>query len=567
MDHSQASIGVVSTDRSRPALEFAHRLLSRTDDLDMGLEEVARELTAAFACRGAGIFALSSGQPLLVYRTDSESTPSSLPWQVDPDLLSKIRNRADALAVSFESQSFLVADMPVAPGGWLLWIEDASRGDWTQAEKGALVLIAQLLIRRLTSGEEKRRFEKQLDRNVRQQHLEQAATLARRLAHEYGNVLTGILGFSELALAHPQSASAQLSRFINEIYGSAKAGAYLTHQLQLFSRRQATSNRKGSLSPVLAEEEGRFRSAAGTTLTWRSSIPADLPFVAIDQDPLREVISAVIDNAREAVAGHGTVEVSARRVELSAADCLDHFGSLRPGSHVEVSVADSGPGLSAEAQRQLFIDPFFTGKPRRRGFGLAISYGVISAYHGGLSLGTAPLGGVLARLLIPVTEDAAGRNVPAARSVPATRKRDEKVLVVDDDPLILQFVSLTLEQAGYRVKAVSSADEALDCYNSAASDPFQLVLSDVIMPRVSGVDLARQLFTSDANARILFMSGQVSPDFTRAGFADRQIDLLPKPFRPDGLLLAVRGALDRVPADGLPARRAVVEEAGRCVQP
>ncbi len=111
--------------------------------------------------------------------------------------------------------------------------------------------------------------------------------------------------------------------------------------------------------------------------------------------------------------------------------------------------------------------------------------------------------------------------------------------------MILQFVARTLEQAGYRVKAVNNAADALDCYAAAGTDPFRLVLSDVIMPRVNGVDLARKLLTHDANARILFMSGQVSPDFAHEEFADRQVDLLSKPFRPEGLLRAVRGALDR----------------------
>ncbi len=117
------------------------------------------------------------------------------------------------------------------------------------------------------------------------------------------------------------------------------------------------------------------------------------------------------------------------------------------------------------------------------------------------------------------------------------------MLVVDDDPLVLSFVRATLEQAGYRVNAVSTAEEALRSYTAARIEPFQLVVSDVLMPQVSGVDLARQLLQRDANVRLLFMSGQVSRDLGQHDLAGR-FDLLPKPFHPEGLLRAVRTAIE-----------------------
>jgi DNA-binding NtrC family response regulator len=160
----------------------------------------------------------------------------------------------------------------------------------------------------------------------------------------------------------------------------------------------------------------------------------------------------------------------------------------------------------------------------------------------------------VARLLLPVADVPVSAVVPAVAPAPGSAAPHEKVLVVDDDPMILQFVSTTLEQAGYRVTAVTSADEALSSYVAAGSDPFCLVLSDVVMPRANGVDLARRLLTHNADARILFMSGQVSPDFARADFADRDFDLVSKPFRPEGLLRAVRGALDRDRPMSLPSQ-------------
>src|SRR5262249_51120205 len=166
--------------------------------------------------------------------------------------------------------------------------------------------------RRLKAGGESGLWEKQLGCWGRQQGLEQAAALTRRLAHDFGNVLTGILGFSELALGQQAHASAALNRFINEIYRSAQAGAQMTHQLQLFSRRQVISDRRGALAAVLADEEGRLRSAAGDGLRWEWDVAPGLPPVCLDQESLRQVLGAVLDNAREAVAGGGRVTVTAQ---------------------------------------------------------------------------------------------------------------------------------------------------------------------------------------------------------------------------------------------------------------
>ncbi len=235
----------------------------------------------------------------------------------------------------------------------------------------------------------------------------------------------------------------------------------------------------------------------------------------------------------------GAVSVSVRSVQLSDDDCLDLYGDAHPGPHVEIAVADAGPGLGADASRRLFAEPFFSAKPRRRGFGLAVAYGIVHAHHGGLRLRPGASGGVVAEVYLPAIGAA-----PPAVEAPA---RGEKVLVVDDDPNILRFICATLERAGYQAHGATSAEEALIQFTAAAPERFRLVLSDVIMPKTTGVDLARRLLTLDADVRILFMSGQTTSDFTRLDFAGNRFEFLSKPFRPEGLLRAVRGAIDRQP--------------------
>jgi signal transduction histidine kinase/CheY-like chemotaxis protein len=438
-----------------------------------------------------------------------------------------------------------------SPAGehWLLWVSDRRRPGWTDAEAAALALAGQALGRWLAAGGT--RWAAQLDREARQQRMETAAQVTRRLAHDFGNVLTGILGFTELALAQQIPAGTALHTYLSEVYRGAQAGAQFTHQLQLFSRRQSASSRSCTLGLVLAELEPQQKAAgreAGLNLS--IALPDDLPPVALDAEHLRLVLGALLDNAREALLGPGCVSLSARVTELQPPDCQDLFGACAGGPHVEVCVADTGVGLSPEAQRRVFNEPFYSTKPKRRGFGLAIAYGVLHAHRGGLQLHPGEERGVVARVLLPVAPgpapgcpDGPTWEAESAQLVPAPR--GERVLVVDDDPMVLEFVTATLVGAGYRVQAVSNAADALHSYFSHRADPFRLVLSDVRMPDVDGTELARRLLKRDADARVLFMSGQVNADFIKQDCASQPIELLTKPFRPEGLLRAVRWALDR----------------------
>ena len=520
-------------DASRSALEYLHGLL-RQPPAAAGLDRLLADLAAAFAASGAGLAALPSGTVLHRRPTGGDR----LPWDDDPDFAGRVLREATALTVARPSGSLLVTAVrrPGRPG-WLLWLEaDDRRTAWDAAEAAALALAGPVIGRLLESGP-KTRWAEQLDRAERQQGLETAANVVARLAHDYGNVLTGIVGFCDLSLSLRAPADSQMSRYLRELQQCAQNGAQLTHLLRLFSRRQAGGVHPCETGTVAAEEAARFGTPGGP-FTVHTSVGPGLPPAAIDAGQLRQVLAVLLENARDAMQAAGAVSVSVRTVVLTDDDCLDLYGDARPGPHVEIAVADAGPGLSVEASRRLFAEPFFTAKPRRRGFGLAVAYGIVHAHHGGLRLRPGASGGTVAEVYLPAVG-------PAQPAVPAPA-RGEKVLVVDDDPNILRFICATLERAGYRPQGATSAEEAMAQYTSAA-DRFRLVLSDVIMPKTTGVDLARRLLTFDPDVRVLFMSGQTTSDFTRLDFAGARFEFLSKPFRPEGLLRAVRGAIDRQP--------------------
>lgn len=552
MQGTAAGTASEPTDLSRRGLDFACRLLERPPAEHPSLEALLGELAAAFAAHAAGIASLTDGIPVARAQHTSSPTdkPSRWPWIDHPELLTRVRQAKHAVAAVLPDggQLWLTVAAPPGETGWLIWLETANADRWPAAGAAALAIAGQALARWLPAAGAMPRWVEQLERAARQQRLEAAADVARRLAHDFGNVLTGILGFSELALAQSTEPAAVLHRYLEEVYRSAQNGAQFTHQLRLFSRRHPVSPKPCALAAALREEETRIR-AQGGDIPFHATLPADLPLLAIDAEHLQQVLAALLDNARDAAGPAGSVRISARTAFLTTADCLDRFGDLRPGEHVEIAIADDGPGLTPEARQRLFADPFFTTRPRRRGLGLATAYGILHAHRGGLRLANGPNGGVLAEISVPIGE-------PAPRAVAQPAAGGERVLVVDDEPAIVQFVTKSLEHAGYRVQTALGGREALASYAATANDPYRLVVSDVLMPEITGVDLARRLLAHDPQVRVLFMSGHVGGDFPRRDFAGQQFELIDKPFRTDVLLRAVRQALDRGPAASAAGRAA-----------
>jgi CheY-like chemotaxis protein len=272
------------------------------------------------------------------------------------------------------------------------------------------------------------------------------------------------------------------------------------------------------------------------------AVPADLPKVALDATLLQVVLAPLLDNAYEAVGDHGHVTLRAQLVTMSPLECQGLFGGLVPGRCLELSVEDDGCGIPPDSESRLLDELFYSTKPRHRGLGLAVVYGVLRAVGGGLRWLTEPGKGSTFFVYLPLAESpvvvAAGTE--GERKTPA----GERVLVVDDDRNVLQYVRFTLEQAGYCVEATDSPAHALATYASAA-EPFRLVLSDVLMPHITGMDLAQRLLGQDANVNLLFMSGHVPSGVMKQYFTDKEFELLEKPFVPERLLGAVRDALAR----------------------
>ena len=509
-------------DGSRRALDVVHRLVADEAAGPKAPDTLLGDLAAPFAASAAGLADLADGTSL------ARTGQTALPWVARPDLLKAIAAAPTALAARLGGKSWLMAGNDGM--NCLLWLEaDEARG-WTTSEAAALSLAATALPRQAWPG----------GRLPARQHLELAAAVTRRLAHDYGNILTAILGFTELIRAD-QPEGGPFSGQLAEVHRAAQQGARLTDRLRLYGKRAWPVGEPGHLAAAVVTEEARLREHFGVALRLETSFPADLPAVKVPAEPLGHLLAPLLDNAAEATVGRGRVRVTARAVTLTAEGGARLMVGVPPGAFVEVTVEDDGPGLPEGAGDVLSGEPFYSSKPRRSGLGLGIAYGIARCHGGGLAVGRGSHGGTVIRVYLPAAPPAPPR--PSAG----------RVLVVDDDPGILQFVCATLDRAGFRVEGAPNGEEALKRYTAAQADPFQLVVADVMMPRMTGFDLADHLCRHDPAANVLFMSGQVAAGISR----DPQgsvFALLTKPFRPDGLLRAVRAALERkrgpVPAGG-----------------
>jgi signal transduction histidine kinase/ActR/RegA family two-component response regulator len=535
---------VPSEDRSRRVLDFLHALLSDQTEQSQSLDGVLTDLAESIGADVAGLAETPGGRIIAQSSVGQAKASMTQPWQTLPEMLIQAAKATLALPVQYgeNTTGLMAVDTQLDNVGWLLWVEAPREHVWTDAERAALVLVVQAIGRRKRGSDSSPRWAKQLDRALRLRRLEDAAVVTRRLSHDFGNVLTGILGFTELTMSQLAPTNSAFP-FVKELYEAVQHGTRMTDHLRLFSRRNARTGQASVVRSVLAAEEARLQTAGGAPWLLRIDAAPDLPLVTLDAEALQIVFANVLANAREAVHSGGEVTVTARTTRLTEAGCRDLLGCIGAGECVEVAVADDGCGLSREARQRLFSELFFTDKPRHRGLGLAVVYGILQAYKGALTVEPRVERGTLARLFLPVA--AASAPAAPARGASTNAVRAEKVLIVDDDAMILKLCATTLQKAGYRVQTASTASEALDWYRAAGREPFRLVVSDVVMPRMSGVDLARRLRREDANANVLFMSGQLSPSFPKEEFVDGPFDILPKPFRPEGLLSAVRSAIDR----------------------
>ncbi|MCK6479078.1 MAG: response regulator [Planctomycetaceae bacterium] len=392
---------------------------------------------------------------------------------------------------------------------------------------------------------------------LQSQKMEAVGRLAGGVAHDFNNMLVAILGFSDLALARI-ARSDPLREYLLSIRQAGERAAGLTRQLLAFSRRQASAKRVLDLDAHLRGMTGMLRRILGEDVELSLVPSAGSAFILADPVQVEQVVLNLAVNARDAMPLGGRLTLEVSRIEMGP----DDVGRLQvrsPGPHISLAVTDTGTGMDAATMERIF-EPFFTTKPAGKGTGLGLAtvYGILKEAGGGIWCRSTPGKGTTFTVCFPLAEAEAGSEGPGPGDPPPGG--GERILLVEDEPLVRNLARQALESRGYSVTEASSGEEALPILGGGGA-PFALVVSDVVMPGMRGPALAERARERIPGLPFLFMSGyNEDADLDRAVAAGESA-FLQKPFAPGDLARRVREILDGRGPSG-PFRAAAVRPEG-----
>jgi two-component system cell cycle sensor histidine kinase/response regulator CckA len=389
---------------------------------------------------------------------------------------------------------------------------------------------------------------KQLEEQLRQaQKMEAVGMLAGGIAHDFNNLLTIINGYGQMLLSG-LAESDESRGSVEQIMKAAERAAELTRQLLTFSRRQVIRPKVLDLNTLVAAAAVMLRRLIGEHIELRIVAGPDLVKVHADPGQLEQVILNLAVNSRDAMASGGTLILETQNVDIEE-DYPGPHTTLKPGRYAMLAVTDTGTGMDAQTQSHLF-EPFFTTKPRGKGTGLGLStvYGIIKQSGGEIVVYSEPAHGTCVKIYFPGVGQAEPEDA-AERTQEGSSPGSETILLVEDEEAVRKLVRRTLEKQGYHLLVAASGTEALAIAGQHAG-PIHLLITDVVMPQMSGREAAEKLKALRPDLRVLFISGYTETGMQRAGDLGSGELFLQKPFTPLSLARRVREILDLM--DGLP---------------
>lgn len=414
--------------------------------------------------------------------------------------------------------------------GKTIWVEiNAVQIAW-EGEPAALVF--------LTDITEKKQLEMQF---LQSQKMEAVGRLAGGVAHDFNNLLTSILGHSDLMMMRLRPGDPLIGD-IKEIIKAAKRATDLTRQLLAFSRKQVMQPRLLNLNGIISDMKKMLNRLIGEDITLETLLSPDLGQVLVDPGQIDQVIMNLVVNARDAMPKGGTLTIETGNALLDEVQVRSYMGA-KPGAYVLLSVKDSGSGMSEELQSHIF-EPFFTTKELGKGTGLGLStvYGIVKQSNGYIRVDSLPGQGTVFKIFLPQQQGKAESGLKLERGKVSLRG-GETILLAEDNELVRGLTRSVLEHFGYQVLETKDGEEA-GRMSKGYEGPIHLLLTDVVMPGISGRVLAEQLQISRPGIKILFMSGYSEEAVLLQGMQILGAHFLQKPFTPEELGLLVREILD-----------------------
>jgi signal transduction histidine kinase/ligand-binding sensor domain-containing protein/CheY-like chemotaxis protein len=387
---------------------------------------------------------------------------------------------------------------------------------------------------------------KRTEDNLRQsQKMEAVGRLAGGVAHDFNNMLTAIAGHAQL-MENDLPPDSPLQADVQEIKKAAERSSSLTRQLLAFSRKQILQPRAVNLNTVVEGMEPMVRRMIGEDVEVRAVLSPDLRAVFADPGQLEQVILNLVINARDAMPAGGRLTIETREAELTASDTSAHKLELRPGPHAVLAVSDSGEGMDAQTQARVF-EPFFTTKEigKGTGLGLATVYGIVKQSGGYIWVYSEPGHGSTFKIYLPLAPADPAEDAATPALHPPVEHGHETVLVVEDEASVRKLVGRVLRRSGYTVLE-SDSGRAAAALVARYRDPIHLLLTDVVMPAMSGRAVADLVLERHPGTRVLFMSGYTDDTIVHHGVLDPGTEFIEKPFTTETLLRRVQEVLDGV---------------------
>jgi len=384
-----------------------------------------------------------------------------------------------------------------------------------------------------------------LEEHLQMAHrMESMGRVAGAIAHDFNNLLT-VIGTSAEFLLERLPASHALYADVRNISRSAQQGAEMVRQLLAFSQRQSLRPKPVDMNSKLQGMRRLIARTLGAEIEFRVRAAPDVPRVNVDPAKLEQVLLNLVVNARDAMPEGGTLSMELEQVELGPAATNSDF-DLPRGRYVRLSVIDTGIGMNEEVRNRAF-EPFFTTKEHGRGTGLGLAsvYGIVTHSGGALSIQSEVGLGTRFDLYLPAHDEVApAPEQPALTSTQRAAAGGETILLVDDEEFVRRAAARVLRAAGYTVLEANSGAAAIAlCERFEGS--IDLLLTDMMMPGITGAQLAVWLRLTRSSARVLFTSGSL-PDPSAGERDESSADILPKPFSTASLLIKVRSALDSI---------------------
>jgi len=383
---------------------------------------------------------------------------------------------------------------------------------------------------------ERRVLERQL---LQAQKMEAIGRLASGIAHDFNNLLSVILGHSDI-LEQQVGTNARLRKSVEATRNAAERAAALTMQLLAFSRKQVVEPAVIDLNKSVVEIQKMLHRVIGEDIELAIRLQPDLGYVKADPGQLSQVLMNLAVNSRDAMPSGGKLAIETANIEVDDTYVRQHLGA-RPGSFVMLAVSDTGVGMDAEVLSHIF-EPFFTTKDPGKGTGLGLSmvYGIVKQNNGYIMAYSEPGRGTTFKIYIPRTAESLAAPNTSEKEIPGG---SETILVVEDEVALRELTCVLLQDAGYTVLEASGVEHAI----ATAMDSrrkIDLLLTDVVMPRLDGCELAKQLLALRPNTKILFMSGYTDDVIVHRQVLTQGAKLVQKPFTKTTLLHKVREALE-----------------------